>query len=160
MIHHCTFYIRSKLNWRVPRKIESCMHKKLFGFLAGTVFAITLIASGLSSSCCGVLAGQAILEGLIGTHVNPWIRRIVIRVINVVPATVMIMLGFNPLVLLVYSQVILSFLILPDDGLQEALTDIQHRFRSVVNSTTHIHLDESRCMEIISVRGKLIAFRH
>ena len=87
------------------------MHKKLFGFLAGTVFAITLIASGLSSSCCGVLAGQAILEGLIGTHVNPWIRRIVIRVINVVPATVMIMLGFNPLALLVYSQVILSFLI-------------------------------------------------
>jgi manganese transport protein len=83
----------------------------LFGFLAGTVFAITLIASGLSSSCCGVLAGQAILEGLIGTHINPWIRRIVIRVINVVPATVMIMLGFNPLALLVYSQVILSFLI-------------------------------------------------
>lgn len=83
----------------------------LFGFLAGTVFAITLISSGLSSSCCGVLAGQAILEGLIGTHINPWIRRIVIRVINVVPATVMIMLGFNPLALLVYSQVILSFLI-------------------------------------------------
>jgi CopG family nickel-responsive transcriptional regulator len=40
-------------------------------------------------------------------------------------------------------------------GLQEALTDIQHQFRSVVNSTTHIHLDESRCLEIISVRGKL-----
>jgi len=40
-------------------------------------------------------------------------------------------------------------------GLQDALTDIQHRFRSVVNSTTHIHLDESRCMEIISVRGKI-----
>jgi manganese transport protein len=83
----------------------------LFGFLAGTVFAITLICSGLSSSCCGVLAGQAILEGMLGTHINPWIRRIVIRVINVVPATVMIMLGFNPLALLVYSQVVLSFLI-------------------------------------------------
>lgn len=40
-------------------------------------------------------------------------------------------------------------------GLQEALTDIQHEFRSVVNSTTHIHLDESRCLEIISVRGKM-----
>ena len=40
-------------------------------------------------------------------------------------------------------------------GVQEALTDIQHRFRSVVNSTTHIHLDESRCLEIISVRGKV-----
>jgi CopG family nickel-responsive transcriptional regulator len=40
-------------------------------------------------------------------------------------------------------------------GLQEALTDIQHQFRSVVNSTTHIHLDESRCLEIISVRGTM-----
>jgi CopG family nickel-responsive transcriptional regulator len=40
-------------------------------------------------------------------------------------------------------------------GLQEALTDIQHQFRNVVNSTTHIHLDESRCLEIISVRGKI-----
>jgi len=40
-------------------------------------------------------------------------------------------------------------------GVQEALTEIQHRFRSVVNSTTHIHLDESRCLEIISVKGKI-----
>ena len=39
-------------------------------------------------------------------------------------------------------------------GLQEALTDIQHHYRSEVNSTTHIHLDESRCLEIISVRGQ------
>ena len=83
----------------------------LFGFLAGTAFAITLLCSGWSSSCCGVLAGQAILEGLIGSHINPWIRRIILRVINVVPTTVMIVLGFNPLILLVYSQVVLSFLI-------------------------------------------------
>jgi CopG family nickel-responsive transcriptional regulator len=40
-------------------------------------------------------------------------------------------------------------------GLQEALTDTQHQFRGVVNSTTHIHLDQSRCLEIISVRGEI-----
>ena len=40
-------------------------------------------------------------------------------------------------------------------GLQEALTDTQHEFRGIVNSTTHIHLDESRCLEMISVRGKM-----
>jgi CopG family nickel-responsive transcriptional regulator len=40
-------------------------------------------------------------------------------------------------------------------GLQEALTDVQHQFRGVVNSTTHIHLDQSRCLEIISVRGEI-----
>jgi CopG family nickel-responsive transcriptional regulator len=39
-------------------------------------------------------------------------------------------------------------------GLQEALVDIQHQYRDVVNSTTHIHLDELRCIEIISVRGQ------
>jgi len=39
-------------------------------------------------------------------------------------------------------------------GLQEALVDVQHQYRDVVNSTTHVHLDESRCLEIISVRGQ------
>jgi len=39
-------------------------------------------------------------------------------------------------------------------GLQEAIVEIQHQYRDVVNSTTHIHLDESRCPEIISVRGQ------
>jgi CopG family nickel-responsive transcriptional regulator len=39
-------------------------------------------------------------------------------------------------------------------GLQEALVEVQHQYRDVVNSTTHIHLDESRCLEIISVRGQ------
>jgi CopG family nickel-responsive transcriptional regulator len=39
-------------------------------------------------------------------------------------------------------------------GLQEALVDVKHQYRDVVNSTTHIHLDESRCLEIISVRGQ------
>ena len=83
----------------------------LFGFAAATVFAITLLCSGLSSSTCGVLAGQSVLEGFLGTHVNPWLRRIVIRVINVIPTTVAITIGLNPLDLLVYSQVVLSLLI-------------------------------------------------
>jgi manganese transport protein len=83
----------------------------LFGFAAATIFAITLLCSGLSSSTCGVLAGQSILEGFLGTRINPWLRRIVIRVINVVPTTIAITIGLNPLDLLVYSQVVLSLLI-------------------------------------------------
>jgi manganese transport protein len=83
----------------------------LFGFAAATVFAVTLLCSGWSSSTCGVLAGQCMLEGLLGTKVNPWLRRIVIRVINVIPTTVAITIGLNPLDLLVYSQVVLSLLI-------------------------------------------------
>lgn len=40
-------------------------------------------------------------------------------------------------------------------GVQETLTETQHQYREIVNSTTHVHLDESRCLEIISVKGKM-----
>jgi len=40
-------------------------------------------------------------------------------------------------------------------GIQEELTHAQHRYRDVISSTMHIHLDESKCLEIISVKGKL-----
>jgi manganese transport protein len=83
----------------------------LFGVVASQVFAITLLASGLSSSTTGVLAGQVILEDLVGTKINPWIRRIIVRIINVIPTSIAITLGYDPLSLLVYSQVILSMLI-------------------------------------------------
>ena len=58
-----------------------------------------------------VMAGQVIFEDLVGFKVNPWVRRIVIRVVNIVPTSIMISLGYDPLFLLVWSQVILSFLI-------------------------------------------------
>ena len=40
-------------------------------------------------------------------------------------------------------------------GIQKELTHVQHRYRDVINSTMHIHLDEVKCLEIISVKGKL-----
>jgi len=83
----------------------------LFGLSASVVFAMTLLFSGWSSSTVGVLAGQTILEGLLGTKTNPWFRRVVLRVINVIPTSIMITLGYDPLLLLVYSQVVLSLLI-------------------------------------------------
>ena len=83
----------------------------LFGIVASYVFAITLFASGWSSSTMSVMAGQVIFEDLVGFKVNPWVRRIVIRVVNIVPTSIMISLGYDPLFLLVWSQVILSFLI-------------------------------------------------
>jgi len=83
----------------------------LFGLFASVVFALTLLFSGLSSSTVGVLAGQSILEGFLGTKLNPWIRRIILRVINVIPTSVAISLHYDPLLLLVYSQVVLSLMI-------------------------------------------------
>ena len=83
----------------------------LFGVVASVVFAITLFASGWSSSTMSVMAGQVIFDDLLGVKFNPWIRRILIRLINIVPTSIAITLGYDPLFLLVISQVILSFLI-------------------------------------------------
>ncbi|OLD12029.1 MAG: hypothetical protein AUI97_08170 [Crenarchaeota archaeon 13_1_40CM_3_52_17] len=83
----------------------------LFGPAIAVIFILTLLASGLSSSALGTIAGQVIMEGLIGKHWNVWARRIVTRFINVFPTTFAILLGLDPLSLLVYSQVILSLMI-------------------------------------------------
>ena len=83
----------------------------IYGPAIGILFALTLLASGLSSSALGTIAGQVIMEGLIGKRWNIWARRIITRVVNVFPTTVAILLGLSPLVLLIYSQVILSLMI-------------------------------------------------
>jgi manganese transport protein len=83
----------------------------LFGATAGVVFLITLLSSGIASSVVGTLAGQAIMEGLLGKKVNVWLRRFITRFINVIPTTIAILLGLDPLNILVYSQVILSLMI-------------------------------------------------
>jgi len=83
----------------------------LYGAAAAVVFAVTLLSSGLASSTTGTLAGQAIMDGLLGTKVNVYVRRLVTRFVNVFPTTIAIVLGLNPLSLLVYSQVVLSLLI-------------------------------------------------
>jgi len=83
----------------------------IYGPLIGVLFALTLLASGLTSSALGTIAGQVIMEGLIGKRWNVWARRIITRCVNVFPTTIAILLGVTPLVLLVYSQVILSLMI-------------------------------------------------
>lgn len=83
----------------------------LFGESAAVVFGITLLFSGLSSSTTGTLAGQAIMEGMLGKRINIWLRRVVTRVINTIPTTVAILSGMDPLMMLVYSQVFLSLML-------------------------------------------------
>ncbi|HZA06370.1 MAG TPA: Nramp family divalent metal transporter, partial [Nitrososphaeraceae archaeon] len=83
----------------------------LFGAGAGIVFVVTLLSSGISSSVVGTLAGQAVMEGLLGSKTNVWLRRIITRFINVIPTTIAILIGLDPLNILVYSQVILSLMI-------------------------------------------------
>ncbi len=83
----------------------------LFGAGAGIIFLVTLLSSGISSSVTGTLAGQSVMEGLLGKKINVWLRRVITRFINVFPTTIALLLGFDPLHILLYSQVILSILI-------------------------------------------------
>ncbi|MDP9039389.1 MAG: Nramp family divalent metal transporter [Acidobacteriota bacterium] len=77
----------------------------LFGRGAAIVFAIALLCSGLSSSTVGVMAGQVIIEGFLDIKFPIFVRRL----ITVVPAVAVIGWGFDPLRILVLSQVVLSF---------------------------------------------------
>ena len=77
----------------------------LLGKAAGWVFAISLLASGLSSSSVGTMAGQVIMQGFLHWHIPPWVRRLV----TMVPSLIVIAIGLDPTRTLVISQVVLSF---------------------------------------------------
>jgi len=77
----------------------------LLGRFAGTVFAISLLASGLSSASVGTMAGQMIMRSFLEKEIPVWIRRI----ITIVPSMIVILLGLDPSKTLVFSQVVLSF---------------------------------------------------
>ncbi len=83
----------------------------IYGPVAAIMFALTLLCSGLASSTTGTLAGQAVMDGLLGTKVNKTVRRVITRGFNVFPTTIAVLLGLDPLSLLVYSQVLLSLMI-------------------------------------------------
>jgi manganese transport protein len=77
----------------------------LLGPASSTVFAISLVASGLSASTVGTMAGQVIMQGYLRRTIPIWVRRLV----TILPALVAIGLGFEPTSTLVLSQVVLSF---------------------------------------------------
>lgn len=89
-------------------------HRLLEGFLgskfAPLLFAIALIAAGQSSTVTGTLAGQIVMEGYLRLRINPWLRRLITRLLAVVPAIIVILIYGDDKVddLLVLSQVILS----------------------------------------------------
>lgn len=84
--------------------------KSLFGDLAPSLFAIALICAGQSSTITGTLAGQIIMEGYLNLRISPLLRRLITRLIAIVPAVITILFFGNDQLgnLLVLSQVILS----------------------------------------------------
>ena len=84
---------------------------KLLGTqLAPFLFAIALIASGQSSTVTGTLAGQIVMEGYLRLRLNPWLRRLLTRLVAIIPAVIVILIQGEDNIdgLLILSQVILS----------------------------------------------------
>jgi manganese transport protein len=77
----------------------------LLGPAASWVFAISLLAAGLSSASVGTMAGQVIMQGFLHRHIPAWIRRLV----TMLPSLIVIAVGLDPTRTLVISQVVLSF---------------------------------------------------
>jgi manganese transport protein len=77
----------------------------LLGRAAGIVFGVALLASGLSSSSVGTMAGQVIMQGFVHFNISTWIR----RAVTIVPSLVVILAGVDPTRAVVLSQVLLSF---------------------------------------------------
>lgn len=84
--------------------------QNIFGSLAPTLFAIALICAGQSSTVTGTLAGQIVMEGYLNLRISPWLRRLITRLLAIIPALFTILyFGEEKLgELLILSQVILS----------------------------------------------------
>lgn len=78
--------------------------------LAPILFAVALIAAGQSSTITGTLAGQIVMEGYLKLRIAPWIRRLMTRLIAIIPAVIVILINGEDNIdsLLILSQVILS----------------------------------------------------
>jgi manganese transport protein len=87
-------------------EIEAAYHTltPLLGGAAAAVFLVSLLASGVSSSTVGTMAGQMIMQGFVGFRIPVWVRRLV----TMIPAFVVVAIGVNPTRALVLSQVMLS----------------------------------------------------
>jgi manganese transport protein len=88
-------------------EIETAYHTltPLLGVGAASIFLISLMASGISSSAVGTMAGQVIMQGFVGFRIPVWLRRLV----TMIPAFVVVGLGMNSTNALFWSQIVLSF---------------------------------------------------
>jgi manganese transport protein len=89
---------------------QQLLYRVLGTRVAPIAFAVALLASGQSSTLTGTLAGQVVMEGFVHVRLRPWVRRLLTRLVAIVPAVVVILLAGRHAItdLMVLSQVILS----------------------------------------------------
>jgi manganese transport protein len=136
-------------------EIETAYHTltPLLGAAAAGVFLVSLIASGVSASTVGTMAGQMIMQGFIGFRIPVWVRRLV----TMLPAFVVVALGANATNALVISQVVLSLALpLPMISLIifTSRSDIMGAFK---NSTTTRVVAIAATATVLGLNAVLIA---
>src|SRR5687768_487436 len=104
------FYYKGRTDVAEIKVAHELLQEMLGSQLAPTLFAVALIASGQSSTITGTLAGQIVMEGYLRLRINPWIRRLLTRMVAIIPAVIVILINGEDNIdsLLVLSQVILS----------------------------------------------------
>ncbi len=126
-------------------EIETAYHSltPLLGVGAAAVFLVSLIASGVSSSVVGTMAGQMIMQGFVGFRIPIWLRRL----LTMVPAFIVVGAGANATMALIISQVVLS-LVLPVPMI--ALVIFTRR-RDIMG-----HYANSRLTDVAAIAGTVI----
>ncbi|MCW3075713.1 MAG: iron transporter [Bacteroidetes bacterium] len=105
-----TFFTNGKHDITDIQDAHQLLAPMLGSTLAPILFAVALIAAGQSSTITGTLAGQVVMEGYLNLRLQPWIRRLLTRLIAIVPAVITILYFGDSATgkLLILSQVILS----------------------------------------------------
>jgi len=104
------FYATGRTDVAEIKVAHELLQPLLGSTIAPILFAVALIASGQSSTITGTLAGQIVMEGYLRLRITPWVRRLMTRLIAIVPAVIVILINGEENIdsLLVLSQVILS----------------------------------------------------
>jgi manganese transport protein len=105
-----TFYTRGRNDVAEIQEAYKLLTPLLGATGASTVFALALLASGQNSTLTGTLAGQIVMEGFLNIRLRPWLRRLITRLIAIIPAVIVTIVSGEKGTtnLLVLSQVILS----------------------------------------------------
>lgn len=104
------FYYQGRTDVAEIRVAHELLNAMLGSQLAPILFAVALIAAGQSSTVTGTLAGQIVMEGYLRLRINPWMRRLLTRLVAIIPAVIVIRVKGEGNIdsLLILSQVILS----------------------------------------------------
>jgi manganese transport protein len=110
IVSAATFYYKGYIHVAEISEAYKLLTPLLGTGIASVLFALALLASGQNSTITGTLAGQIIMEGFIDFRIKPWLRRLITRLMAIVPAVVFIVIYGTKGVtdLLILSQVVLS----------------------------------------------------